>query len=92
MLVTVSYGNQHCGFLASAKQRKASAYSVHAYSTYSEGTALSSANSKAPAGIDGYDVFAASAENWRVSNGVMGFLPEGQPVTPAESRYTVRGY
>jgi hypothetical protein len=49
----------HCwlpyGFLASSKQRRATAYAVHAYS---EGTALSSATAKALAGIDGYDVFS----------------------------------
>ena len=54
-----------------------------------EGSALASRAHCVLVGIDGFDIHADSVATWQINTGVMGFLPEGQPVTPAEARYTV---
>ena len=61
----------------------------HGTTGAAEGSTLAKQAHSAPVGIDGFDIFADTLSAWQVNTGVMGFLPEGQPVTPAEARYTV---
>ena len=61
----------------------------HTVTDVREGSTLASVAHCAPVGIDGFDIHADCVAAWQVNTGVMGFLPEGQPITPAEARYTV---
>ena len=61
----------------------------HSVTDVREGSTLASTAHCAPVGIDGFDIHADCGAAWQVNTGVMGFLPEGQPITPVEARYTV---
>ena len=62
---------------------------THDVTDVREGSTLAFRVHCALVGIDGFDIHADCVAAWQVNTGVMGFLPAGQPVTPAEARYTV---
>ena len=61
----------------------------HSVTDVREGSTLASVAHCAPVGIGGFDIHADCVAAWQVNTGVMGFLPEGQPITPVEVRYSV---